>query len=620
MLVLAAPAAARTGPGTVHGLLPPQGVKAFLLSTDEQASHTFSRTPSFAWNPVRGAVRYQLELSSSKRFSDNGIIYSNMKLTSPVASIPISLPWSTGDSYSLFAHVRAITRGGATAWSAPYGFQMRWTTVPKPLTPSYPGLIRWSTVSGANAYIVWFPDVNKWFTTLTNVADEREFYTFHTGLTWTSSVRWRVRAVRWLYGATENGIPPVSYGPWSPLYTSVNPPFATGPLAANGTVSDVLSNALDPQPHQLMPAFLYSGNQSITGQTEELFHVYVFTDKDCLNMVYRSAVVGSPAYAPRPTGPLALPSDLSGIAAARNTYLPDGNEGAVYTYEHMRITSSEVATGGAPAADGSQASTGGATAPGTSLPISQVVNGAKVDLWDTDWPTGRYYWTVIPVEAVAGQGSFTTLSQAATVGSTTLHVGSAAGFSVGDLLKLGSPPAAEDVIVTAISGTTITVAAGIKAAYAAGAALGLPAGSIEYRDTELTQDACASGRMLTFGKTSQPVVTGTNAPFISGLSPNGRLFSAKKTRPAVYGTPLIMWQPALGADYYEVQVSRHLDPWIKAGSGQTAGTSMTLPLPAGLWYYRVRGINTSVPGNKPQMAWSDPVAVRIAAPRFRVVH
>ena len=26
--------------------------------------------------------------------------------------------------------------------------------------------------------------------------------------------------------------------------------------------------------------------------------------------------------------------------------------------------------------------------------------GPPVDLWDTDWPTGRYYWTVVPVAEV----------------------------------------------------------------------------------------------------------------------------------------------------------------------------------------------------------------------------
>jgi hypothetical protein len=44
-----------------------------------------------------------------------------------------------------------------------------------------------------------------------------------------------------------------------------------------------------------------------------------------------------------------------------------------------------------------------------------------------------------------------------------------------------------------------------------------------------------------------------------------------------------------------------------------------LPLTAGRWYYRVRGLNDSLP-RKPEMTWSPPVKLRIARPRFRVVH
>ena len=617
-LFVAAPAGARKGPSPVRGLMPPQNLKAFLLRTDEPAGRTFSRTPSFAWVPVRGALRYEFELSTSRRFIENGIIYSTKALKSPVAAIPISLPWTTGASYSLFAHVRAITRTGVTAWSAPYGFAMRWPSVPKPIEPSYPGLIRWTPIAGANAYMVWFVDANKWFTTLTNVADERELYTFHQDPAWTSSVRWRVRAVRWLYGATENGLPPVSYGPWSPVYTSYNPPFATSPLSVNGTISDVVSDALTPRAHELMPGFAFSGNTSLDGKQYELYHVYVFTDSDCLNMVYRGAIVGSPAYAPRPTGPLQLPGTASELNDARTKYLPDGDEGAVYTAEHIRVTSSESSKtdGGS---GGGTSSTGGQAGAGTSLPISQVVNGAKVDLWDTDWPTGRYYWTVVPVAPVISTGAATSLTQAAPAGSTTLHVGNASGFSVGDVLAVGSAPATEQVVIQSISGTTITLAAGLTTAHPIGSPVGLPDGSIEYRDAELTQDACAAGRFLSFGKTSEPVVTGTNAPFVSGLSPKGTLFSARRSRPTVYGTPLITWQPALGADYYEIQWSKRLDPWTPAGKKQTAGTAATLPLGPGLWYYRVRGLNTSVPGGKPQMSWSDPAAVQVAKPRFRIV-
>ena len=77
-----------------------------------------------------------------------------------------------------------------------------------------------------------------------------------------------------------------------------------------------------------MPAFVWSGNQGLDGKTQELFRVYVFTDRQCLNRVFTSAVVGSPAYAPRPLGPLALPTTGAAIATARTKYLNDASEPA----------------------------------------------------------------------------------------------------------------------------------------------------------------------------------------------------------------------------------------------------------------------------------------------------
>ena len=55
------------------------------------------------------------------------------------------------------------------------------------------------------------------------------------------------------------------------------------------------------------------------GTPAEFFRVYIATDEDCVNIVYRGAVVGSPAYAPRTTGSLAMPTDSIGIATARGT-------------------------------------------------------------------------------------------------------------------------------------------------------------------------------------------------------------------------------------------------------------------------------------------------------------
>src|SRR5581483_7425312 len=104
-----------------------------------------------------------------------------------------------------------------------------------------PGLVRWKPIEGATSYEVWFVDAAKVITTSTNVADEREYYTFHSDPTWTGTVQWRVRAVRKLYGALPNGLPVVTTGPWSQTFVSSNPPVATGPMSLLETASDVVS-------------------------------------------------------------------------------------------------------------------------------------------------------------------------------------------------------------------------------------------------------------------------------------------------------------------------------------------------------------------------------------------
>jgi hypothetical protein len=43
-----------------------------------------------------------------------------------------------------------------------------------------------------------------------------------------------------------------------------------------------------------------------------------------------------------------------------------------------------------------------------------------------------------------------------------------------------------------------------------------------------------------------------------------------------------------------------------------------LPLRPGTWYYRVRGVDESIPGNQ-NMQWSGVARVRIAEPTFAVV-
>jgi len=154
-LAVALPAASAHAAGPPAA---PQNLHAFDLRADAAVTHTFARTPSFAWNPVTGAKSYEFELSTSRRFSDNGMVWSGKGIKSPATALPLTLPWITGSPYSLYGHVRAYTSKGVTAWSAPFGFNMRWPAVPTPLSPSYPGLLRWSTVPGASGYMVWLVD------------------------------------------------------------------------------------------------------------------------------------------------------------------------------------------------------------------------------------------------------------------------------------------------------------------------------------------------------------------------------------------------------------------------------------------------------------------------------
>src|SRR5262249_60143630 len=113
-----------------------------LLGAAAPADNSFPRTPSFAWNPVAGAVRYQFQLSTSSTFRESGLLYTASNLSTPVAAPTLTLPWITGNPHALFARVRAIKRSSSTPWSAPFGFDIEPAAGPKPL-PTEPGLLRW---------------------------------------------------------------------------------------------------------------------------------------------------------------------------------------------------------------------------------------------------------------------------------------------------------------------------------------------------------------------------------------------------------------------------------------------------------------------------------------------
>ena len=258
-----------------------------------------------------------------------------------------------------------------------------------------------------------------------------------------------------------------------------------------------------------------------------------------------------------------------------------------------------------------------AATPGPTF-VPPTEQGAPVDLWDTDFPRGRYYWTVVPVVATAPVALATTLASAAALGSLTITV-STTGFAVNDVVSIGSGTTLETATVVSVTGNTLTLSGPLKFGHGAGETATKAGSALEYRDQELAQEACAGGRVASFGKTSEPVVTAAATPYASGLSPGGRLVAAASSTPSFYGTPLVAWTPALGAKTYEVQWSRTRYPFRPVGLLPTYSTAATLPLKPGTWWYRVRGINYSVPTGAQPMSWSDPTVLKVARPTFKVV-
>jgi hypothetical protein len=388
-----------------------------------------------------------------------------------------------------------------------------------------------------------------------------------------------------------------------------------------------------------MPAFVWSGNQAPGSAPSELFRVEIFTDSQCLNRVYTSAVVGSPAWAPRLNGPLALPTDIGALTAARTVYLGDGTEGSSYTFDGTQLKPAEQQAqaaptttvpgdvpafpGTTPAGGATTPSTGaGATGGTTPITVSNTL-GPPVSLWDVNWPHAGYYWTVLPVDAV-GAGT-TVAAPGAAKNTTVIPVASTTGLRIGDAVTIGIAPNVDTATITSIGPGSLTISTATTFDHPVGEGVVRKGGSISYVDAELAEDVCAAGRVQRLGISSQPSLTSGPAPFATGLSAGGRLASAAKTS-SFYGQPLIAWTPAFNADIYEIQYSKtqypfrpELDPRSSTKGFLTFSTSDVLPLSAGTWWYRVRGIDYNLPTGVQQMGWSSVQKIVVSKPKFKIV-
>ena len=554
--------AASSAAGSSVPLTAPQGLHAFEYVANEgvRPDHTYAEMPAFAWAPARGASKYELQLATSRRFNDATLVQTS-QTTAPVASIQVQVPWMTGNPYALWVRVRALSGTRTSQWSVPFGFNTRWRNVPERRS-SPDGLIRWSPVDGATGYEVLYLGVpggfNVHFSTITNVADEREWWSFHEGMA--ANVKWRVRAVRVVKStALPNGVPIAKYGPYSPVYTTrTSGSYTDGAIAGISASSDVDSTAASVHPHQLTPGFAWKGSGfKSDGTPAGLWRVYVFSDKQCVNPVMVGSVTGSPAWAPRDAAPLKTPGTVKDlIDAVDGKYLGMGGQDLSYGADGSLLSPSEL--GGAAAAAGGSSSGSGSSGTG-STNTTAATNAAYTTLPDNGWPEGRYWWTVVPVEVAVFPADPTK------------------GVQDSD--------------------------------------------KVEYHDTALPQDVCAAGQVWPFGIQSAPLTTSSQTPYISGLLA-GRLTSAARTAPRFSELPLITWQPAIGAQSYEIELSRKSYPWKAVRKQTSIVTSAVLNLTrsdVGTWFYRVRGVNPNLVAGAQKMTWSAAVKIRITGDEFTVV-
>ena len=455
--------------------------------------------------------------------------------------------------------------------------------------PAGNGYVRWSTVDGATSYDVWWQNldvgggVSKTISTITNVADEREYYSLPQ------------RRLVDQQGRVASACRPARPGHEGPgqrpadrVVRPVEPCLHVDEpeLCARRDRSrrrrlrhDVDSAEPRRRTRSCPRSFFPATSRSAAAPTAsrrlaprcELFRVYVFSDRDCVNVVYKGAVVGSPAYAPRITGPLQLPGDTKKLAAARVKNLSDGVEGKVFSGDGAKIATTE--------------------SQGSSTFTATLIQQA-----------GRRRLVVGQLRLQRLRLLRFRLVRHDDHSRRARHVPGLAERTGCTRRPVGHAVADRPLLLDGRAGAVL------RRGSAGCGSIRPRAGAILRSPTTIEtsrRTRARAGRIASFGKTSEPVVTSSGTPYASGLSTKGRLVAATTRRPVFAAPPLVAWQPALGASAYEVQWSKKAYPWRPEGNLFTFSTSANLPLKPGSWYYRVRGIDLSLPTGAAQMTWSE---------------
>ena len=409
--------------------------------------------------------------------------------------------------------------------------------------------------------------------------------------------------MRWLYGTADNALPQVSYGPWSPVYTSLQPALRSRPAedAWRPSRTPASPTRRTWSTHNVTPAFIYNGRHLDLEHGRELYRVLVFTDEDCLNPVFRGALVGEPGLRSargRPARDARRRERAHRRAQATSSSSatePDVEDRRGHRRDHQRdglVTGDDTSHSG--------------------LPPSQVVHPAKVDLWDSDWEGGRYYWTVMPVDELVANQVTTTLTAPTAVGDTTIDVVDATGHQCRRRAARSARRCTRTRRSRRWSATRSRSPVPLGGPHAAGETVVRPCGARHLHGGRADPGRVRVGPRA---RVREDERAGRDDPERARRTPRASRRTASWSRPRRApraSTATRSWRGSRSSARGSTRCSGAASA-IRGRRPPTRssrwGTSLTLPLTPGTWYYRVRGLDFLMSGSKPQMSWSDPARV-----------
>ena len=622
----------------------PTGLHGFLLRADEPATSSFSRTPSFAWTPVPGARTLPVpdldeqHLPRQRRPLQQRDADEPRRRAEPDAAVDHGHA-----ARPLRARSRRRRHRPRTPWSAPSASTSRRPPPPTPL-PSYPGLLRWTPTDGRGRV----PGLADRRTRQDRVRPHerpRRARVLHVpsepavdrqrALARARAARRRVQPAAQRHARSRT----TARGARSTV--SSNPAMTGGPITLIGTVSDVFSDGSPSSPaHQLMPAFMWSGNQTLVRHGRRALprrglHRQHVPEPRLHRRRRRQPRVGAAARRP------ARPAGRSRPRAEGAHHVPpDGTETSSQTFDGTPLTPAEQQAPATPTTTvpgdipafpgttppgGTDPTSGGSSGGGTSTITVTGSVGPPVVLWDVDWPESGYYWTVIPVVRHRRREHRRRRAGRRQGRDASFRSSDTSGFTTGDSVTIGTAPATRHARSRrrrpARSRSTTATTTAIR----------------RRRGHDTRAARSSTGRRASRRTRAKPAACSASA---SRASPSlTTCDDAVRDRPVLHRTAHlgrehvdVLRQPARRLDAGPqrrhlrgpveqdgcTRSSREIDPRSSSKGFLTFSTADILPLAAGTWYYRVRGIDYNLPTGVQQMSWSTPQRLVVAQPKFKV--